>query len=208
MRVVLIHGAATESTVWGDTVGELPAHWDTICPQRPQSGDLETEVAALATVCEDAYVVGVGGGATLGLELAARGIPVRGALLHEPAAGSLAPGLLAPVAAALREGGVERFGRTLYGPRWTPERTHATPATVGAELAMFLGFEPRPLGAAATRITLTVGAQSPPARHLSVDRLAAFLGTAVRAIPGSGHAVHLERPAALAALVAELAEPG
>ncbi|MEV5651024.1 alpha/beta fold hydrolase [Nocardia sp. NPDC052254] len=208
MRVVLIHGAATDSTVWTDTVAALPADWDTVCPDRPQSGDMDTEIGCLAPMCADAFVVGVSGGATLGLELAARGVPLRGAVLHEPAAGSLAPGLLAPVADAFERGGVAGFGATLYGPRWTPRHTRAPAATVASELAMFRGFEPRPVGAAAARIVLTVGERSPAARHRSVGRLAAFLGTAVRAVPGAAHAVHLEQPRALAALVATCAAAG
>ncbi len=208
MRVVLIHGAATDSTVWAATVEALPPSWEAVRPDRPQSGDLDTEIACLAPICADAFVVGVSGGATLGLELAARGVPVRGAVLHEPAAGSLAPGLLAPVAEAFDRGGVAAFGAALYGPRWTPERTRASAATVASELAMFRGFEPRPIGPAAARIVLTVGMRSPAARHRSVERLATFLGTAVRAVPGAGHAVHLEQPRALAALVATSAPAG
>ncbi len=202
MRVVLIHGAATDSTVWTETVAALPPEWEAVCPDRPQSGDMDTEIACLAPICAGAFVVGVSGGATLGLELAARGVPMRGAVLHEPAAGSLAPGLLAPVAEAFERGGVAAFGATLYGPRWTPEHTRAPATTVAAELAMFRGFEPRPIGSAAARTVLTVGMRSPSARHRSVGRLAAFLGTAVRAVPGAGHAVHLEQPRALAYLVA------
>lgn len=194
MRVVLIHGVATDGRVWADTVTALGPSVDISCPDRPQSGDMDTEIAALAPLCEGAFVVGVSGGATLGLELAARGVGFIGALLHEPAAGSLAPGLLDEVAAAFRHAGVAGFGRALYGPAWTSQLTTASRETVAGELAMFRAFEPRPVGHRARRITLTVGARSVPARHRSVRDLAAALGTEWRVLPGVGHAAHLEAP--------------
>ncbi|USX46015.1 alpha/beta fold hydrolase [Dietzia kunjamensis] len=198
MRLVLIHGAATDSRAWHQTIDALHAHWDRDEPleilavDRPQTGDWDTECAALAPVCADAYVVGVSGGATLGLELAARGVPMRAALLHEPAAGSLAPGLLAHVAEGLQREGVAGFGRALYGPLWNPSATEATHETVRAEFAMFGAFEPRPLTIATHRVHLSVGELSPPSRHDSVHRLAGFLGVDTCVIPGARHAVHLQ----------------
>ncbi|WP_280463937.1 alpha/beta fold hydrolase [Nocardia carnea] len=194
MRVVLIHGVATDSRVWAGTIAALGRSVEVCCPDRPQSGDMDTEIAALAPLCEGAFVVGVSGGATLGLELAARGVALAGALLHEPAAGSLAPGLLDEIAAAFRSDGVAGLGRALYGPSWTPELTTASTETVGGELAMFRAFEPRPVGPLAQRITLTVGERSTPARHRSVQDLAATLGTKRHVLPDVGHAVHLQAP--------------
>lgn len=198
MRVMLIHGVATDSRVWAGTVAALGSSVEVHCPDRPQSGDMDIEIAALAPMCRGSFVIGVSGGATLGLELAARGIEFTGALLHEPAAGSLAPGLLDEVAAAFRRDGVAGFGRALYGPAWTPELTTASTETVARELAMFRAFEPRPVGSLAQRITLTVGEGSAPARHRSVQDLAATLGTEWRVLPGVGHAVHLQAPQQLA----------
>ena len=63
-----------------------------------------TEVDVLIAPVAGALVVGVSGGATLGLELAARGVGFRAAVLHEPAVGSLLPGLLDGVAAAYGAG--------------------------------------------------------------------------------------------------------
>lgn len=198
MSVVLIHGVATDSRVWAATVAALGPAVEVHVPDRPQSGDMDTEIAALAPLCEGAWVVGVSGGATLGLEMAARGVGFAGALLHEPAAGSLAPGLLDDIARAFEREGVAGFGRTLYGPRWSPELTVSARETVARELAMFRVFEPRPVGALADRITLTVGQRSSPARHRSVRDLGATLGLAHRVLPGTGHAAHLEIPAQLA----------
>ncbi|GGL32737.1 alpha/beta fold hydrolase [Nocardia jinanensis] len=198
MRVVLIHGVATDSRVWAATIAALGPAVEVHAPDRPQSGDMDTEIAALAPLCEGAFAVGVSGGATLGLEMAARGVGFAGALLHEPAAGSLAPGLLDDVARAFRSEGVAGFGRTLYGPSWTTDLTAAAHETVAGEFAMFRGFEPRPVGPLADRITLTVGQHSPPARHRSVRDLGAALGLEWRVLAGTGHAAHLEAPDRLA----------
>ncbi|RDI45017.1 alpha/beta fold hydrolase [Nocardia mexicana] len=200
MRIVLIHGAATDSRVWAATAAALRGSAEVLCPDRPQSGDMDTEIAYLAPLCADAFVAGVSGGATLGLVLAARGVPLAGALLHEPAAGSLAPGLLDHVTAALATGGVEGFGRALYGPHWVSDHTHASLDTIRAEFAMFRGFEPA-LPAAPGRVTLTVGSNSPPPRHDSVRTLAAHLGVRMRTLSEAGHAAHLECPVDLAALI-------
>ncbi|WP_433491833.1 alpha/beta fold hydrolase [Nocardia grenadensis] len=198
MRVVLIHGVATDSRVWAGTIAALGPAVEVHAPDRPQSGDMDIEIAALAPLCAGALVVGVSGGATLGLELAARGVEFAGALLHEPAAGSLAPGLLDEVARAFRRQGVAGFGEALYGPCWTPELTTASRETVAGELAMFREFEPGPVGRSADRITLTVGRYSAPARHCSVHGLGTTLGIEWRVLSGTGHAAHLEIPGQLA----------
>ncbi|MET8795683.1 alpha/beta hydrolase [Nocardia sp. NPDC004568] len=198
MRVVLIHGVATDSRVWAGTVAALGPAVEIHAPDRPQSGDMDTEIAALAPLCEGALVVGVSGGATLGLELAARGVEFAAALLHEPAAGSLAPGLLDEVARAFRQQGVAGFGGALYGPSWHPGLTTASRETVAAELAMFRAFEPGPPVRSAERITLTVGRYSSPARHRSVQALGAAFGVEWRVLAGTGHAAHLETPTQLA----------
>jgi len=204
-RLVLLHGAATSSRVWRRVLPFLPPG-AVLVPDRPATGRMQDEIAFLAPLCEDAVVVGVSGGATLGLELLARGVPVRAALLHEPAAGSLAPGLLAHVRDGLAEDGVRGFGRALYGPAWTLAETSAPLDVVRAEFAMFGGFEPRDLGAAAARVVVTVGADSPSARHRSVAALGRALGVSTAVLPGTAHAAHLEAPRALGTAVRRLVE--
>jgi pimeloyl-ACP methyl ester carboxylesterase len=139
MRIVLIHGAATDSQVRASTAAALRESTaaTVTAPDRPQSGDLDTEVDFLAPLCAGAIIIGVSGGVTLGLELAARDADIVGALLHEPAAGSLAPGLLDHVAEGLASDGVAGFGHALYGPAWDPSYTHASLDTVRREFAMF-----------------------------------------------------------------------
>ncbi|MEV0355154.1 alpha/beta fold hydrolase [Nocardia sp. NPDC050697] len=207
MRVVLVHGTATDGRVWAGVSAALGDRYEVECPTRPQSGDLDTEIGFLAPRCAGAVVVGVSGGATLGLELAARGVPFSAAVLHEPAAGSLVPGLLGSVAAAFAEGGTGAFARALYGESWHEGRTTADPATIAAELRMFRAFEPRPLpGGVAARVLLTVGAGSPEPRHRANAALTGLLGVRSRVVPGA-HALHLDHPAALAELVREVAGP-
>lgn len=199
-RLVLIHGAATTARIWDRLVPHLDG-FDVVRPDRPCSGDLDTEVAALADTCAGAVVAGVSGGATLGLELAARGVPFRAAVLHEPAAGSLAPGLLAHVADALRTDGVPGFGRALYGPSWTPADAPSEPGVVEREFAMFGGFEPSPPARASAPILLTVGANSPAARHTSVTALARRCAVPWTTVPHASHAAHLDAPEEFAAVI-------
>ncbi|UGQ12550.1 alpha/beta hydrolase [Yinghuangia sp. ASG 101] len=199
-RLVLIHGAATTARIWDRVLPHLD-DFAVVRPDRPCSGDLGTEVAALADICADAVVAGVSGGATLGLELAARGVPFRAAVLHEPAAGSLAPGLLAPVADALRADGVPGFGRALYGPSWTPADAPQEPGVVHREFAMFRAFEPTPPGPSGPPVLLTVGARSPGPRHAAVAALGRHCGLPWATVPDVSHAVHLDAPRQFAAVI-------
>jgi pimeloyl-ACP methyl ester carboxylesterase len=200
MRIVLVHGAATTSRVWRLVVPLLDG-FDVTCPDRASTGDLDAELAALAPLCKGAVVVGVSGGATLGLALAASGASLAGAVLHEPAVGSLLPGLLDPMVAAYSDGGTPAFAATLYGPAWTPAEGPADPGAVGRDLAMFRAFEPAGPAEGEGPILLTVGALSPQIRHESVGRLAAAFALPTAVIAGTAHAAHLENPAALAAQI-------
>jgi pimeloyl-ACP methyl ester carboxylesterase len=201
-RVALVHGAATTSRVWRHVVPVLAAGGSltVAVPDRPCTGELAAETAALRPACAGAVVAGVSGGATLGLALAAAGVPAA-AVLHEPAVGSLLPGLLDQVRAAYAEGGVPAFARALYGNAWTPAEAPADPGAVARDLAMFTGFEPAAAAAGVEPVIVTVGERSPAARHESAARLAARFGFTVEVIAGAGHAVHLTHPAAFAAVV-------
>ena len=192
-RAVLVCGVATDPPVWAPTAGLLAAAgFDVDVPVRPQSGCLDTEVEFLAPRCEGAVVFGVSGGATLGVELATRGIGMAAGFFHEPAAGTLAPGLLEHVVDAFRRDGVAGFGRALYGPNWTIARTSADETVVARELAMFRAFEPREPAVDATEVTLTVGEKSPAARHDSVEAVAGRCGFDRRVLKGTSHAAHLD----------------
>lgn len=205
-RLALVHGAATTSRVWRYVV-PLLAGGDPLTvavPDRPCTGDLAAETAALRPTCAGAVVAGVSGGATLGLALAAAGVPAA-AILHEPAVGSLLPGLLDQVRAAYAADGVIGFGRALYGDAWTAAELPADPGAVARDLAMFTGFEPAAPAGEAGRVIITVGERSPAIRHESVARLADKFGLPVEVIPDAGHAVHLTHPAAFAAVIGRVA---
>jgi pimeloyl-ACP methyl ester carboxylesterase len=203
-RVVLIHGAATTARIWEQLAAHLEG-FDVRCPNRRCSGDLDIEVADLMPLCGGAIVVGVSGGATLGLELAARGCGAASIIVHEPAVGSLLPGLLNEVAAAYASGGVPAFAATLYGPSWRPAHGPADDAAVARDIAMFRAFEPSAPSRDGCPVTVTVGALSPQIRHDAAAALATRFGLAVRTLPDAGHAIHLDRPATLASLIRETA---
>lgn len=173
--------------------------------QRNYSGDLDREVADLVGACDGAIVVGVSGGATLVLELARRGAGYAAAVAHEPAAGSLCPGLLDHVIAGWQTAGVVGFGSALYGPAWRREDAPSDDS-VARDLAMFRAFEPAPLPADAAPLLLTVGGVSPAIRAASVAALADLLPAPVRTLPGAAHAVHLDQPQLVADLIRELAD--
>ncbi len=206
-RVVLIHGAATTSRVWRYVIPLLTeaGGLDVSCPDRASSGSLAAEVAALREVCHGAIVAGVSGGATLGLALAAAGVPMRAALLHEPAVGSLYPGLLDQVRAAYQAGGIPAFASALYGPAWTADEAPGDPGAVARDLAMFSAFEPSAPLPGTVPVVITVGERSPQARHESVRRLADKFGLQAWELPGARHAVHLEAPGVFAFAIRRLA---
>jgi len=205
--VVLVHGAATTAAVWAPVRAALARvlpEVQVVAPQRPYSGDLTTEVAALADVAAEALVVGVSGGATLGLALLASKVPLAGAVLHEPAVGSLVPGLLAHVAAGYEQRGVAGFGAALYGPAWDLSMAPADPDAVRRDFAMFRTFEPSRPAVVPPRAWTTVGALSPSIRLEAARALTSFAGVPHRVLGGCGHAIHLERPGLVAAVVGEI----
>ncbi|WP_026239583.1 alpha/beta fold hydrolase [Parafrankia discariae] len=203
--LLLLHGTATTGAVWSGVRVALAGR-EVHAPDRPSTGDLAAEIAALAPSVAGRVLGGVSGGATLGLAMLAAGVPMAAAVLHEPAVGSLVPGLLGPVAEAFTTGGVVAFGQRLYGPRWNVGHAPSDLTMVERDLAMFLAFEPGPPPAGAPPVLVTVGAQSPPVRHRAAAALRARFGLPVRVLPGCGHAVHLEAPELFAALLAETAD--
>ena len=198
--IVLVHGAGTGSHVWDRVRSLLPG--EVLTPDRPASGSLAHEVAFLVGQVSGRVYGGVSGGATLGLALLAADVPMARAVLHEPAPGPLVPGMLGPVGRAFEEGGVDGFGQALYGRAWEHVVDRADRATVARELAMFQAFEPSAPVGPTPPVLVTVGARSSDERHLAAERVAALIGAEVVVIDGAAHAVHLERPAEFARLLA------
>jgi pimeloyl-ACP methyl ester carboxylesterase len=131
-------------------------------------------------------------------------VPFERAILHEPAVGSLQPGQLDAVAAAYSLGGMSEFARTLYGPSWRAEFAPLDPDAVSRDLSMFRRFEPRAPAAGSGQVIITVGSESPRARHAAAAALADLFGYKVRVLAGCKHAVHIDAPAILAQLIVSL----
>ena len=205
-RVVLVHGVATTASVWSRVIAalaELDSSLDVVAVERPCSGHLATELAALSSVAPGAFVVGVSGGATLALALAASDVQLAGAIAHEPAVGSLAPGLLAPMATAYASGGATAFAETLYGPSWQPSMAPDAAGTVARELPMFRAFEPAIARQGQGPVLVTVGGDSPAPRHAAAAALHAQLGYETRVLPGARHFVQWDAPRLFAQLIVE-----
>lgn len=203
-RIVLVHGAATSPAIWEDVMALMPND-DVSAPARPLCGDFGREADWLESLARDAVVFGISGGATLVLELAARGTSASALIAHEPAAGSLAPDLFPPLAAALRSGGVQAFGRALYGEMWS--RANALEDEVVArDLAMFSAFEPAAPAPGAPPTLVTTGAQSPPERHRLAGALASALGYRTATVEGTRHFIAKENPRAVARIIREVAQ--
>ena len=203
-RIALLHGIATTASVWDRVVAALAGLGvdDVVAIQRPCTGSLAAELDALAPLTEDALVVGQSGGATLALALAGSSHSLAGAVAHEPAVGSLVPTLLAPVAAAFAERGVEGLGSTLYGASWSLGMAGTNLAAIPRELAMFRAFEPAPARAGQGRVLVTVGALSPPGRQEAAAALHTRLGYEVMPLEGASHFVAWDAPARFAAAIA------
>lgn len=208
-RLLLIHGVATRGDVFSPVITELASlgvDVDIDAPDRPATGELATELRWLAPRAEDAFVVGFSGGATLGLALAATSTRMRAALLHEPAVGSLAPGLLAPVASAFERDGYLGFGRALYGSGWTADMCAEGGASVGRELPMFRAFEPEAAHRAQGRVVISVGATSPEPRQQAASALREAFGYETVELPASGHFAVVDNPREFARHVRALIE--
>ncbi|WP_341579489.1 alpha/beta hydrolase [Microbacterium schleiferi] len=204
LRIVLVHGAATTPAVWDALLAALQRRGleDVEAVRRPCSGTLDTELSFVAERSEGALVVGQSGGATLALGLAGIAAPVAGVLCHEPAVGSLVPGLLGPVSAAYAAGGVAAFGAALYGPTWSLADAGGDTDAVARELPMFRGFEPSAPSLAAAATLVTVGTLSPSIRHDAAKALHDRFGYPWTLVPGSGHFVAREAPEAFADAIA------
>lgn len=200
---MLVHGTATAPMAW-DRLRPLLDGYDVSAPERPRTGDLQAESAWLADRARGAWVVGISGGATLGLELVRNGTPLSGAILHEPAVGSLQPDLLAPVTEAFATDGTPGLARALYGNSWQPDMIETDDATTARELAMFRGFEPGPASRNAGTVLITYGAASPEPRHRAARALADRFGYATRALPHSSHFVAWDNPTVFAAAIRDV----
>lgn len=210
-RLVLVHGAASTPRVWDRLVPYLD-DCEVLAPERPRTGDLDLELEWLSRLVGDAWIVGLSGGATLGLALAAQGGAFAGAVLHEPAVGSMVPGLLAPMRTAFAAGGTAAFARTLYGPSWSVDLCGAgrwlQDDVTARELAMFSSFEPAAPASGTGPAVISVGEHSPPLRHAAAAALRTRFACAVREVPGASHFAPHDNPAAFATVLRDVVRSG
>jgi pimeloyl-ACP methyl ester carboxylesterase len=178
------------------------------------------ELAAALEPARDVTVVGVSGGATIGVALAMLDLPgVVGIVAHEPLIGPLAPELHASVEASAAQlaasdgpDAVPDFlarlvGATAWAGLTAEARSFAASHAdvVRAEVPEFAAFAPTAseLAAIRTRLVVSTGACSPARRHAAGERVAELARARHVVVAGAGHLAHVEQPGTFASLVAE-----
>lgn len=226
--VVLVHGVGVGPASFARLADRLEDRHRVVAVERPVGPggaalDVVDQADRLAEVLADLGVgdgllVGVSGGATVGLALAIRHPGVAGALvLHEPLLGGHAVGLHAQFneAAARAATGIEGamdVVRTVMGEAtWDAlgpdgqEASRAQAARWQAEIPMFAAFEPTAGELSSLRdqpVLVTVGARSTVERRLAAAVLQNLAGVDVVEVPGAANAAHLDAPDAFAAVLA------
>jgi 2-succinyl-6-hydroxy-2,4-cyclohexadiene-1-carboxylate synthase len=232
-RVVLVHGFTQTQAAWEPVAAGLRARWRLVRVDLPGHGGSAgvragcAEAAGLLGECggRAAYV-----GYSLGGRLCLRLALDRPALVRALVLLGASPGIADPAARAGRRAadealaaGIERDGVAAFLDRWLAGPLFATLPPARAGLPERLANTPEGL-ASALRL-LGAGAQAPLWDRLAGLRcptllvaggldsrfaavaaeMAAAIGPAAHRalVPGAGHAVHLERPAEVAALLEE-----
>lgn len=223
--VLLLHGVGLDPRLFDPLLDMLSG--PTLAPLRPPyadagpPGSVSDQAVALAEVLAtttDVTVVGVSGGATIALALAALDPPGLAAVVaHEPLVGPLAPDLHATVAASAARlaasrgaSGVAEFLARLVGPEaWAalpPDaiefaRIHAD--VVRAEVPTFATFAPDVDRLAGSRVPVlvTTGGRSHRRRHDAAAALAGAAPIRTDTVAEAGHLVHVDQPARFAALI-------
>ena len=237
-RVVLVHGFTQTLAAWGPVAARLAGRWQVVrvdLPGHGGSGGVRVGFAEAAGLVGEAGGAGVYCGYSLGGRLCLRLALDRPDLVRGLVLVGASPGIADPGARARRRAadealaaGIERDGVAAFLDRWLAGPLFATLPAEAAGRAGRLANTADGLAAALRR--LGTGAQEPlwdrlaglrpPALLVAGERdpkfaaiareLAAAIGPSARVVlvPGAGHAVHLERPAELAALIEELLDAG
>lgn len=229
--VLLVHGVGFGPSTMASVASLLAEGATVVVPHRrgygvsaglPATPGVAAQVADMVDLLDRMgldriHVVGVSGGATIGLALAAaHPARVASAVLHEPAAGPLGAGVwhllqdlaetLSGITEPIHAGRL--YGRTLAGPAaWAalPVELRDEVAGLGGiirdEVPSFAAFAPGPDELARLRgrpIVTTLGVQSGESRRETAQALLHAAGARVVALPGCGHLAQIESPAALA----------
>ena len=225
--VVLLHGVGVGPESFAQVAELLEDHHRVVVLERPTGpggvalplADQADRLAPLLVELGAAggRLVGVSGGATLGLHLAIHHPEVVGALvLHEPLVGSLAPELhqrfqRSAASAALGDDEAMAIVRTVMGEAtWAALDPAAQAASTAlaprwrGEIAAFAAFDPSvaEIASLATRpILTTIGARSAPERWAAAEILRRWAGAGLVEVPHAGNAVQLDAPTAFAQLI-------
>ena len=214
--VLFVHGVGMHPSLFGPTASRLTCRSETwLRPgyeNRAPVGSFDEQVSCLIEhldQLDDCVVVGVSGGATLGLAAAiSRPDSMVGLITHEPLIGPLEPGLndrIVNAADVLRHNrsaeAAAAFLSRLYGRPWPLDDT----SRIADDVAQFASFTPTADELAAITVDhiTTVGANSSPERHRVANTLAT-LGAHMRQIDQSGHLVLADNPDGFAQVVNEL----
>jgi 2-succinyl-6-hydroxy-2,4-cyclohexadiene-1-carboxylate synthase len=238
-RVVLVHGFTQTLAAWGPVAGRLAERRQVVrvdLPGHGGSGAVRAGFGDAAGLVGEAGGTGVYVGYSLGGRLCLRLALDRPDLVRGLMLVGASPGIADPGARARRRDAdealaseIERHGVAAFLDRWLagPLFAGLSEAAAGREDRL----ANRPAGLAYALRRLGTGAQEPlwarlaglrppallaagalDAKFAGIAReMAAAIGPAARValVPGAGHAVHLERPDAMAALVeAFLDDPG
>jgi 2-succinyl-6-hydroxy-2,4-cyclohexadiene-1-carboxylate synthase len=232
-RVVLVHGFTQTLAAWGPVGERLARRCEVVrvdLPGHGGSGRVRAGFAEAAGLVGEAGGAGVYCGYSLGGRLCLRLALDRPELVRGLVLVGASPGIAEPGARAGRRaaddalaGRIEREGVAAFLDRWLAGPLFATLPAEAAGRADRLANTAEGLAYALRR--LGTGAQEPLWNRLATLRpptllvagaldakfagiaaeMAAAIGPHARMalVPGAGHAVHLERPAELAALVEE-----
>jgi 2-succinyl-6-hydroxy-2,4-cyclohexadiene-1-carboxylate synthase len=233
-RVVLVHGFTQTLAAWGPVAARLARRWQVVrvdLPGHGGSGGVRVGFAEAAGLVGEAGGAGVYCGYSLGGRLCLRLALDRPDLVRGLVLVGASPGIADPDARAQRRAadetlaaGIERDGVAAFLDRWLAGPLFASlPAEAAgrterlANTADGLASALRRLGPGAQApLWDRLGALRPPTLLVAGAKDAKFAAIArrmadaaggharVALVPGAGHAVPLERPAELAALVEEL----
>ncbi|MDP1792743.1 MAG: alpha/beta hydrolase [Acidimicrobiales bacterium] len=215
--VVLIPGVGLRGWAFDSVVARLDMVPHRVVERPTEIAEVTAQAdeiaASIAHTEGAAFVVGVSGGATVGLALAARHPQVvRGALLHEPLIGERVPALHALIAqrAALAAGATPDelcaifaglIGHATWASLSDEQRSTVDLERVRTELPRFARFALNDSDVVALRaqhLRTTVGGRSGRERVAVAEWLATHAGCAVSVIEAAGNSAHLDAPEALA----------
>jgi len=225
VRVILVHGFTQSADSWQPVIDALPHDFDTIAIEVPEGLDFLSTASGIGARGGPGTYVGYSMGGRLCLALAVE----RPDLVHELVLVSASPGIADERERGTRRTAderlaldVERDGVDAFLDRWLDQplfaslprevariderrRTNTVDRITHQLRALGQGVQPSlwdRLSQLSMPVTLVTGAYDRKYTELAT-RMAAAIGDGARTIviPGAGHALQLERPEALAAVL-------